>query len=164
MKTLYTIRHAKSSWQNLGQTDFERPLNDRGNKDAPNMAQRLLNKGISIELFVSSTANRAQQTCMHFCKAFGYDTHQILLFDRLYHAPGPVFYEIILQLPNQYHHAAIFAHNPGITDFVNSLVQSVRIDDMPTCGIFAIEANIDDWKDFSHAEKKFLFFDFPKSI
>lgn len=163
MKTLYIIRHAKSSWANANQTDFERPLNDRGNRDAPVMAEKLFNRNASIDLFISSTALRARKTCECFCKAYGVDINKIHFSDKLYHAPAYVIYSVIESIEDKNNSAAVFCHNPGITDFVNTLTEHDRIDNMPTCGIIAVQADTDTWKNFESAEKKILFFDYPKN-
>lgn len=162
MKELLIIRHAKSSWANAFSSDFERPLNDRGHKDAPRMAEKLLARGIAIQAFLSSTANRALTTATYFAEAYSKKKNDILLLPELYHAPELVFYEVIEQIPSSIQTAAIFSHNPGITDFVNSLTNT-RIDNMPTCGIFAIKIPITNWSEFMKAEKEFWFFDYPKN-
>ena len=161
MKQLLVIRHAKSSWSLIGQDDFDRPLNDRGLRDAPAMAQKLLDKKVSIDTFISSTANRAFTTATCFAKAYGVNAESINGLKQLYHAYPPVFYEVISKLDDAIITAAVFAHNPGITMFVNELTTS-RIDTMPTCGIFAIKAEINNWKDFKVAKKTLWFFDYPK--
>lgn len=161
MKELLVIRHAKSSWANALQGDFERPLNDRGHRDAPLMAEKLIKRGIGVQCFVSSTANRALTTATYFAEAFGKNKKDILLFPQLYHAPEATFYKVIQQLPDTCNTIALFSHNPGITDFVNSLTHT-RIDNMPTCGIFAIKTHITEWALFEKAEKDFWFFDYPK--
>lgn len=164
MKTLYVIRHAKSGWGALSTADFDRPLNERGMKDAPAMAQHLIQKKCSIDLFVSSPAKRAKTTCTLFCEQFHYPTEKIIFKDALYHAPEAVFVNTVKQLPNEAGSAAIFSHNPGITYFVNSLVPRVHIDNMPTCGVFAAQANCEQWQQFFDAECRFLFFDYPKNL
>lgn len=162
MKTLLLVRHAKSSWANEGQDDFDRPLNDRGKKDAPEMAKRVRAKMKDIHLFVSSTARRAHKTAKLFAEVFEVDREDILLFDTLYHAAPATIYQTVAGLPDEGSSAILFAHNPGITEFANMLT-NVRIDDMPTCSVFAVSADVDHWKDFMAAEKKFLFFDYPKN-
>jgi phosphohistidine phosphatase len=161
MKELLVIRHAKSSWTNAFQSDFERPLNDRGHRDAPVMAERTMKRGIAIQCFASSTANRALTTAVYFAEAYGKNKKDILLFPELYHAPEETFYHVIEKLPDNCNSIALFSHNPGITDFVNGLTNT-RIDNMPTCGIFAIKIEIDKWNLFREGEKKFWFFDYPK--
>jgi phosphohistidine phosphatase len=164
MKQLFIIRHAKSSWAEFKLPDFERPLNERGKADAPAMAKRLLAKKIKIDAFLSSPAKRAKKTCLLFCEEYGIKEDKMIIVESLYLAPPETFFEVVNNLDNKYKHVAIFAHNPGVTDFVNMLTKDVHIDEMPTCSIFAVEAKIDDWKEFKNAEKKFLFFDYPKQL
>ncbi len=164
MKTLYIIRHAKSNWGDFTLPDFQRPLNERGKKDAPDMAERLLQKDASVDIFVSSPAKRAIKTCKLFCKAFKYDTDDILVVDELYHASVPVFFKTISRLDDHYSSAAIVSHNPGITEFVNTLGLSVKVDNMPTCAVFAVSIDSDSWASFESDTKNFILFDYPKSI
>lgn len=164
MKTLYIIRHAKSSWGDFTLADFERPLNDRGKKDAPQMAQFLKDQKVSIDVFISSPAKRALKTCEVFCEIFQKDTADIVQIDILYHAPSAVFVEQIKKIDPAYNSAAIFSHNPGITDFVNDIAVGVKVDNMPTCAIFAFQIDSNDWSAFELAKKSFLFFKYPKSF
>lgn len=161
MKTLFVVRHAKSSWGDLTLNDFDRPLNDRGQRNAPEMAQRLLKKKYQIDAFVTSTAKRALQTASHFIKTYGRPAEELILREQLYHGAAHIYFEVVSALDDQYDSAALFGHNPGISAFVNQLTDT-RIDDMPTCGIFAVSIDAESWKDFATAEKKFLFFDAPK--
>lgn len=161
MKTLLIIRHAKSE-SSFTLNDFERPLNDRGKKDAPDMAKQVMKKKITIDAFVSSPAKRAKKTAELFCETMGGDTGSILFISSLYHALPEVFYEVIKNLSDSFNTVAVFAHNPGISYFVNELVSGVIIDNMPTCAVFAVQTDINQWKDFKKSKKEFLFFDFPK--
>lgn len=156
------IRHAKSSWEWDDLNDFERPLNDRGRKDAPVMAQRLVTLDAVPDLIVSSPAKRAKKTAQLFVEQWGKPEEEILFKSELYHAPPSAFYDVIEKLDDARNRVAIFSHNPGITAFVNEL-SPVRIDNMPTCGIFAIRVKIDHWKNFTNAKKEFWFFDYPKA-
>lgn len=164
MKTVYIIRHAKSSWSDTTMSDFDRPLNERGKKDAPAMAEKLLEKKIKIDAFITSPAKRAKKTCLAFSKIYGADKDDIFLVDELYNAVERRFYEIISGLDDKFKRVAIISHNPGISDFVNSLIPSVKIDNMPTCAVFAVEIDVERWADFNTSTKKFLFFDYPKHI
>ncbi len=161
MKTVYIIRHAKSDQHFFG-NDFERPLNERGRSDAPVMAKRLLDKGIKIDALVSSPALRAKSTIELFAETLRKPVADIIFISALYHAPAEVFYDEIAALPDSLDAVVICAHNPGITYFVNSLNTKTRIDNMPTCAIFAVEAGISKWSEFFKAKKEFLFFDYPK--
>jgi len=162
MKTLLLVRHAKSSWDDITMKDFDRPLNERGKKDAPEMAERLKEKGIRIDHFVSSPAKRARRTARLFAEVYGFGKDDIELIENLYEPTQEAFANAIAALPGKKEVVALFAHNPGITDFVNSLT-NVRVDDMPTCAVFAVSTEENDWAGFAAAEKKFLFFDYPKN-
>jgi phosphohistidine phosphatase len=161
MKHLLLIRHAKSSWDASVPTDFERGLNDRGLRDAPAMAKRLLKREKEIDAFISSPANRALLTATYFAEAYDIKPKHINQTPSLYNATVPVFYDVIEELDDDLKTIAIFSHNPGITEFVNELTET-RIDNMPTCGIFAVKVDTKKWKNFREAEKKFWFFDYPK--
>ena len=162
MKTLLLIRHAKSSWDNTALKDFDRPLNERGKKNAPEMASRLLKRKIDIDVFVSSPAKRAKTTAILFNKEFEKKEKEIIFETRLYNADPEIFFDVISKLDDKYKSAAIFSHNPGITDFANSLTE-VQVDNIPTCGIFGIGIEIEKWREFINGEKTFYFFDYPKS-
>ncbi len=163
MKTLLLIRHAKSSWDDPTQNDFDRPLNTRGLKDAPMMAKRLVEKKVKIDAFISSPASRAKKTCALFMATFGADNNSMILQSQLYLATPPVFFEAISKLDSSIEHAAIFSHNNGITDFVNQL-SHIKVDNMPTCSVYAIKLDVKSWADFKKAQKEFWFFDYPKLV
>jgi len=162
MKKLLLVRHAKSSWDDPSISDFDRPLNDRGKKDAPEMAKRLYEKKIKIDALVSSPAKRARQTCKHFAKELDFKKKNVVLEPRLYEATEGNFYEVVKSFKDKWDSVAIFSHNPGISSFANSLTKT-KVDDMPTCSIFAVEIDVKKWKDFREAKKEFLFLDYPKN-
>ena len=163
MKTLLLVRHAKSSWDLATLNDFDRSLNERGKKDAPVMAQRLLDRKIDINIFVSSPAKRAKKTAELFCSIYKKDKEQIIFIPALYHASINTFFEVVTQLNDDYNCVTIFSHNPVITEFVNQLVENITIENMPTCGVFAVKTSITKWKEFSTSKKELLFFDYPKA-
>ncbi|HKH62048.1 MAG TPA: histidine phosphatase family protein [Flavitalea sp.] len=163
MKTVLLIRHAKSSWGDLNLPDLERPLNDRGKADAPKMAKRIFNKEINIDTFISSPAKRAKKTAEIFAERYGLKKSDVILVPELYHANDPIYFGTISNAPAKSDSIAIFSHNPGITEFANRLTET-RVDNMPTCSIFAVTADIKDWAEFEQAPKKLSFFDFPKSL
>ena len=161
MKTLILVRHAKSS-NNMGvSSDFERPLNDRGFREASEMGKKLFKKNTVINQFVSSPAIRAKTTAELFVAEYDRKLKEILFIPTLYHAGADHFSEIISQLDNRFDHVALFSHNPGITDFASTLT-STPITHMPTCSVFAVTAPIDSWQDFNRAVKSFLFFYKPE--
>jgi phosphohistidine phosphatase len=161
MKQLLLIRHAKSSWDDAAANDMDRPLNERGKKDAPKMAERLLDKKVKIDGFYTSPAKRALSTCRLFVKSLDRKEKHIIEAEELYEPNVESFFNVIRKADEDFDTIAIFSHNPGITAFANKLT-SVQVDDMPTCSIFAIKADIKKWNDFEDGEKLFWFFDYPK--
>jgi phosphohistidine phosphatase len=162
MKILLLVRHAKSSWANEEEADIDRPLNDRGKKDAPQMAARVKEKLQRIDLFVSSPAKRAHKTARLFAAAYHTKEDEIQIVDALYLASAPTLYQTVAGLADKADTAMLFGHNPGITEFANMLA-NVTIDDMPTCSVFAVSADVGNWREFVAAPKNFLFFDYPKN-
>lgn len=162
MKQLILVRHAKSDWDDPSLDDFDRPLNGRGKRDAPLMAERLLDKGVKIDLFIASPAKRANKTACIFAEAYKKKKDDLVFRDELYGAGEAVFFDVINKADNDHKTLAIFSHNPGITDFAN-LLTATRIDNIPTCGVFAIKADCKKWKEFASAKKEFWFFDYPKA-
>lgn len=162
MKTLLLVRHAKSDWGNPGLEDFDRPLNERGKKDAPQMAERLREKKPKLDAIIASPAKRAAKTARFFAKVFKISKGDIIYKQELYLAEPEVFFEVIGQTSDAFKTIAVFSHNFGITHFANMLT-ATRIDNIPTCGVFAVQADCKKWADFREAKKEFLFFDYPKA-
>ena len=163
MKQLLIIRHAKSSWDFSDLSDFNRALNDRGHRDAPAMAKRMLAKPVPLDAIVSSPAKRALSTATYFAEVNHFKAEDIITVPELYHAAVNTFYDTISKLDNKLYTVAIFSHNPGITEFINELT-TTTIDNMPTCGIYAVKIKTGNWKNFKKADKEFWFFDYPKNI
>lgn len=164
MKTLYIIRHAKSSWDDPAQDDFERPLNERGKRDAPRMAKRLKEKEIYPNLILSSPAKRARSTARRMAKVLKYNKENIQTDRSLYHADEGTIFSVIQNINNKHDVVFLFGHNPGLTDFVNSFMSDeIDIDNIPTAGVVAFRIDGDTWKDVQWGKNKILFFDFPKS-
>jgi phosphohistidine phosphatase len=162
MKTIYLIRHAKSDW-GADVDDFDRPLNDRGKRDAPVMARRLKLRNVDIDAFVSSPAKRALKTAKIFAAEFSLQHEQIVQIPELYMAPAATFYSVLESLDNSLSSVLIFSHNNGITEFANSL-GIARIDNMPTCSVFAFTVEAESWVQIRTALKQFVFFDYPKNV
>ncbi|HMO32891.1 MAG TPA: histidine phosphatase family protein [Lacibacter sp.] len=161
MKTLLLVRHAKSSWSDAATSDFDRPLNHRGEQDAPRMARRLAESGIRPRLLLTSPALRARTTAELFQQELGQKL-PLRSDSRLYLASAGTLAEVVAGLDAPEDVVAVFTHNPGITHYANELT-AVRIDNLPTCAIFAVQAEVASWKAFAKAKKRFLFFDYPKN-
>ncbi len=162
MKTLILIRHAKSNAEQFNQSDFERSLSERGERDALASAEKLLLKISSIDLLLSSAALRTKQTAAYFISALNISAEKTIYTDSLYLATAEKIGSVIASVENKVDNLIIVCHNPGITDYVNRLSNKVRLDNMPTSGIFCVNAEVEKWEDFEKAEKSFLFFDYPK--
>ena len=159
MKTLILVRHAKSDWtENL--PDFDRPLNERGHKDAPKMAKFLKENEIEIDRFVTSPAKRALTTCRYFAEV--YENKDIKKVEELYHASTKEFLETIYELDDKFNHVALFSHNNGISDFASTLTPDFVL--FPTCAVAIFEIDCEEWSQFEGANKKLLHFYEPKKI
>lgn len=163
MKHLLLVRHGKSDWANHHISDFERPLNARGLRNAPEMASRILNRNQVPELIVSSSALRALTTARHFAQVWDKPVEQIKQERAIYEANVKTLLQIVNQLDNKYQRVAMFGHNPGFTDFANYLADA-DIHNIPTCGTVLIEFSVDDWAQVSHHTGSLLKFDYPKSL
>jgi phosphohistidine phosphatase len=161
MRTLVMIRHAKSSWANPLQSDFERPLNDRGKKDAPEMGEKLKKMGIIPDLIIASTAKRTKQTAKKIAEEIGYNPDDIRWEEKLYHCIPSVLEEVLYEVADRIKTVFIVAHNPGITDFVNQLSPRFSIENMPTCGIVGARFKADEWNNFSISEREVFLYEYP---
>ncbi len=165
MKKLYLIRHAKSSWDDPDLRDFDRPLNNRGLKNAPTMGKRLKEKRVTPDVMWSSPAVRALETCRLIAQKIGYPEDRIKTDRRIYHASEDHLLTVIKEFKDNPKDdeevVLIFGHNPGLTEFANLLLNET-IDNIPTCGVVAATLHIQSWKDAAYGCGKLDFFDFPK--
>jgi phosphohistidine phosphatase len=160
MKHLYLIRHAKSSWSNPLLDDFDRPLNKRGENDAPFMANILLRQHISPNIILSSPAKRAKTTAEIFAHTLGY-SKKIVWNKDLYLTSPKTLLNILHTIPHKYNTVFIFGHNPEFTEFANS-ISSKTIENIPTCGIVGFELNIKEWNELCKETSSLICFEFPK--
>jgi len=165
MKKLYLVRHAKSSWADMGMDDFDRPLNERGEKDAPHMAKLLKHHDIIPDRMISSPAKRALSTCLAFAQVLKFDEASIVTDKKLYHASADTILSVLAKLKDHTGEeedvVLLFGHNPGITEFANALL-NVGIDNMPTCAVVGATLDIDSWADISFGCGKLDSFEYPK--
>lgn len=161
-RTLVLIRHAKTKPAGLLQDDYDRRLSDRGEKDAPEMGNRLRRHRITPDLIVSSTAIRAAQTARAIAALAGYDENRIQWEQQLYLCAPETFESVLSLLPANVTTVFIIAHNPGITEFVNTLSPHYHIDNLPTCGIVGVHVTSGSWPDFPTSKKEVFLSDYPK--
>ncbi len=161
-KQLLIIRHAKSDWNN-GLSDFDRPLNKRGKRNAPEMAKRLLEKQIIPDLVISSPANRAITTAGYFAEILNFEKQNIQVEKSIYEAEVIDLMNVINSIENNYKHVALFGHNPGLTNLAYHLC-SCNFNNIPTCGIVSIIFPFDNWAMISGNTGYMEFFDYPKNV
>lgn len=160
-KQLLIVRHGKSDWNNLNLSDFDRPINQRGKKNAPEMAKRLVKKNIIPQQLVSSPALRAITTANYFAEELGMNKPSIIREPTIYEASSQTLLGIINKLDNKSDLTALFGHNPGLTDLIPDLCDT-GLFNIPTCGMVLIKFPIDDWSMVSNGTGDLVFFDYPK--
>jgi phosphohistidine phosphatase len=143
MKTLLLMRHAKSSWANDGQVDWERPLNERGQRDAPRMGQWLRQQCLAPDVVISSTARRAVDTAAAVIDASGYGG-EWLREGSLYAAEAEAFFEVLRGVPETCGTVLVIAHNPGIEEVIEALTGEAET--MPTAALAQISLPIENWQ------------------
>jgi phosphohistidine phosphatase len=161
MKTLTIVRHAKSSWDNPGLSDHERPLNKRGYRDAPIMGARLAEWGPPVDRVISSSAVRALKTAELVIQEMGLPWDEIHIEDALYHATEEEMLEIIREQDDYLDGVMLFGHNPGMTYLVNDL-SDLGLENLPTCGVVILQFDVEDWIDVGEYQATSAIFDYPK--
>jgi len=162
MKTLYIIRHAKSSWSFNQLDDFNRPLGKRGRKDVLEMGKHVASKHTCPNQFITSSASRAFYTALHYADSWGFPEQEISIEPALYHADEDEIIELIKNDARE-DKLAIFGHNPGFTGLAN-LLTGKYIDNIPTCAVYVIEFDIREWDDIENVKGKQIAFYKPKNI
>lgn len=162
MKTLIITRHAKSSWNNNTLSDFQRPLNKRGIRDAPLMADRLRNRSQTPELVLSSTAARAIETTALFMSTLGLGKESLLTTDTIYEAPLSALEQAVSSLPTHISVAMMVGHNPGVSSLGDFLCSRSNLQ-MPTCAMACFELDVERWEDVYRDCAAMLWYDYPKN-
>jgi len=161
MKTLYLLRHAKSSWDDQELKDFERPLSSRGATDAPTIAQRFVERGNQVDCIISSPAVRAKTTAMLLAEAINYPVSNIVSNSELYFAGTGMFLKAASQADEACDSVLFVGHNPAITEFAN-VMTGAALDNIPTCGLVELILPIDKWADIKLGDARLVHFDYPK--
>lgn len=161
MKTLYLSRHAKSSWDNTTLSDYERPLNSRGERDAPLMGKVLSKKIKPPEVIYSSPAKRAITTANIIADKLGYDIKNIIQDEKIYDSAISDIMRIIYSTSNQYNRIMLFGHNPTFTILSNYLSDKI-IDNLPTTGFVQIDFDLDTWNEIEGNKGRLVLYEYPK--
>jgi len=163
VKRLTLVRHAKSDWSLPGQNDWDRPLNKRGQRDAPEMARRLRSRRLKPDLILSSPAVRAVTTASVMARELRVPAARLVQDERLYLAGPADLLAVVRELGGEARHLMVFGHNPGMTEFANRLSAGDQIDNLPTCGVFTAEFDVQDWSGLDWGGGQEAEFDYPKN-
>lgn len=161
MKTLTIVRHAKSSWKDSKLADRDRPLNGRGERDAPAMGRRVADAGIRPSLILSSPAVRAWETARMVAQAISYPLEFLQREKDLYLASLDTILDVIAAQDEQFNNLMIVGHNPGLTEFVDYLSPGLT-GNLPTAGVAAVSFEGDDWRLYERPKTELLLYDYPK--
>lgn len=163
MKTLYIVRHAKSSWDYPGLPDEQRPLLEKGKKRTKRIIDFLLEKEVVVDFIISSPAVRAFETAKIIGKALKHQEEEIQKDSLLYQADAERLHNLFFDLPSGVDSLMIFGHNPTLTNFANDFIVP-KIDSIPTSGVVCIDFDIEQWEDISSFKSKLRFFITPKML
>ena len=161
MKILTIVRHAKSSWKDTSLSDKKRPLNRRGERDAPRMGERIHEHGIRPSLIVSSPATRAWTTAKIIATAINYPREFLQKEDTLYLASLHEILDVVVAQDNGFNNLMLVGHNPGMTDFVNFLVPGLT-NNLQTAGVVSVQIDQDNWSLYERPATELLVHDWPK--
>lgn len=161
MLRLTLIRHAKSSWADESLDDFERPLNERGRRDAPRMAERVLRELGKPDRIVSSPALRALSTARIFAEQLGVNHDSLLILPRIYEASAQTLLQLVRSFADHEKHVMMFGHNPGFTELAQSLA-ACAFSEMPTCAVVQIEVDCARWSEISEHSGRMRYYAYPK--
>jgi phosphohistidine phosphatase len=160
MKTLLIVRHAKSSWESQSQADFDRPLNERGIRNAPEMARRLVLRGLTPEYILTSPAIRAISTARLMSTQFGKSDDLLMVDATIYEASRQDLYRLISRQNPDHSILMIIGHNPGMSDFLNWLCDTDEI--LSTAAVAQVEIDSKKWNSWERGSGKLIDLDFPK--
>ncbi len=161
MKTLFLLRHAKSSWDDPDLSDFDRPLNKRGLKAAPKMGAEMRKRKLQPDLILSSPAARAKETTRLISEAAGLKT-EVRYEQEIYEASVARLLKIVSQIDESVNTAMMVGHNPGFEELLSALTgESQR---MPTAALACIELEVEKWSEVSASSGKLAWLVKPKDL
>ena len=163
MKTIYLIRHAKSSWANHQLSDKERPLNQRGISDTQKIGKKLNELGFHPDKIISSSSVRTTETIKLLCQHIPYSFQDVAFTSTLYHPTNKDFISVIENVDDATNSIALVSHNYGISEFADYLTQDF-VSAMPTCAVIAIDLEIDAWKEIIRGIGSTHWYIYPKML
>jgi phosphohistidine phosphatase len=159
-RTLILVRHAKSSWDGIDLSDAERPLADRGKRDAPMMGKRLAKQHVKPDLILSSPAQRAFATAEIIANELGYKVTDIVVDNRLYATDAETLLSVIGELKDKLKCVMLFGHNPEFSELAHRL--SSEIPQLTTCAVAQFTFETKSWASIGEAKAADVVIDFPK--
>jgi phosphohistidine phosphatase len=163
MKTIYIVRHAKSSWDRADLADEERPLMEKGRKRTRKVIDYLVENNVKVDYIISSHAVRAHETAKLIATGIKFPVEQIVTDHQIYHADSDGILSLCYGFPEQFDSVMIVGHNPTLTDFANFFLDS-PVDNIPTSGVISIIFNTDRWNRIPVVSRKTNFILFPKEL
>ena len=165
MKTLYIMRHAKSSWENFHLDDHERDLLPVGIERTKKIARWLKEKKQIPELIICSSAVRARKTAKIIAKGLGFPLDKISVDPNFYHGDPDEILEKLYTLPNRLSRVMIVGHNMTFNDLANDFLDwEHQIGNLPTSGIVCVKINTGKWEEIASAKSELDFMIFPKML
>lgn len=155
------MRHAKSSWKDVTRADIKRPLNKRGERDAPFMGKLMHQNGFFPQEIISSPAERALSTANLFCNEIKFPYKKLKINNSLYAASSSEILAVIKSQSENIENVLLIGHNPGLTDLVNYLSNS-QVENVPTCGIVELFSKKKSWQEIDVGSCKLGFLEYPK--
>ncbi len=163
MRRLTLVRHAKSSWANPGTPDRDRPLAARGERDSRKMGRRLVARKARPSLILASSAVRAHMTAKAIAAALKYPSEFLQIEDEIYLASPAEITDLVRRQRDDFSDLMIVGHNPGLTDLVNELLPDLRLENLPTGGVVAIDSDAESWSEFVDSPVRLAYYDYPKN-
>ncbi|MCX6243513.1 MAG: histidine phosphatase family protein [Bacteroidetes bacterium] len=163
MKRLYLVRHAKSSREEPGMQDIDRPLLEKGIQRTQKVIRFLKERKVKIDLIISSPAERAFQTAILVAKGMDYPENEIRLERKIYDGYYDRILDLIYSIPNHVDSLMIFGHNPTIT-LLSNLFLNPGIEPLPTTGTVCISFDTDKWEKIPSVEPVKEFVVIPKQL
>jgi phosphohistidine phosphatase len=160
MKTLFLVRHAKSSWDDIALPDRDRPLNDRGKRDAPKVGKRLAKRDVKPDLILSSPARRALTTAEIIARKLDYKLKKMVVDDRLYAVGADDLLKVIHKLGENVECVMLFGHNPELTALAHRL--SSEITHLPTCTAAEFRFDAKSWSKVGKAKPRRVALHYPR--
>jgi phosphohistidine phosphatase len=163
MKTIYFLRHAKSSWKDADLSDNDRPLNKRGKENAPLMGRYMRKLKVKPQLIISSPSKRTMTTALIVADKIGYEERNIKIDMELYGANVAQIAQLVHHLDDNLKKVMLVGHNPAFT-LITEYFTGQPIDNMPTCGLAQIEFDMNTWREILPKTGRLVLFEYPKKV